>query len=161
MLSKASAYSSMAAGAENTPAHPQAASFAPRAWRAVRAEEESRIAAGDDLHERAPVSFRLEHGQAVVMRADSPIEQRIAIHQQMLRSEGGCDARAGAAHELRGGASGDVFEDDPQARKTLDQRSQHVVDETRFAIEDIDSGAGDLAVHLQNDSKLCHSSQHG
>src|SRR6185437_8971998 len=127
---------------------------AARVWRAVRAEEESRIAAGDDLRERAPVSFRLEHGQAVVMRADSPIEQRIAIHQQMLRSESGCDARAGAAHEFRGGASGDVLEDDPQARKTCDQRSQHIVDEARFAIEHIDRGAGDLAVHLQNDSKL-------
>src|SRR6185437_2928778 len=62
---------------------------AARVRRAVCAEKEAGIAAGDDLQKRAPVRFRLEHRQAIVMRADPAIEQRVAIHQQMLRSERG------------------------------------------------------------------------
>jgi len=55
MVSKASAYSSIAACAENMPAHPQAAPWHVSGGARCRFQEEARITAGNSLEERAPI----------------------------------------------------------------------------------------------------------
>ena len=132
----------------------------PRMRRAVGAEEKARIAARHGLEQRLAVGFALEHRQAVVVRPHAALEQRIAIEQQVLRRDGRGDARAGGAHELDRGARSHVLEYHPQRGQRSTQRRQHVFDEARLAIENIDRRIGDLAMHLQHHAALAHALEH-
>ena len=59
------------------------------------------------------------------MRPQAAGEQRVAVHQQVLRRDGGGDAVARSEHELERGARGDVLEHDAQLRVALAERRQH------------------------------------
>ena len=83
-------------------------------WGAVGAQEEFVAAAGGHLHQRLAVLFALEHGQAVVVRADAAGKDGVAVEQQVLRRDGGTDKAVGLAHVVGGFFGGDVFEDDFQ-----------------------------------------------
>ena len=141
--SKASAYSSMPACAEKMPAQPQARFLgAARVRRAVGAEEEARAAAGHGAQQRRAIGFRLEHRQAVVMRAHAAREQRVAVHQQVLRGDGGGDA--GAARLTRTRTAARVVMCSNTMRRLgwrSRERRQHLIDEARLAIEHIHLGS--------------------
>ena len=94
------------------------------------------------------------------MRADAADEQRVAIHQQMLRSDRRGDARARGAHEFGRGAVVTCSKTMRRLRERSTSRRQHAVDEARLAIEHIDVRVGDLAVNLQDEAELAHASQH-
>jgi len=128
---------------------------------AVGAEEESRIAAGRGLDERRSIGLALQYRQAIEMRPDAARENGVAIVQEVLRGERGGDARPGRAHEVRGACRRDVFEHDGQCRVPLEQGRQHIVDEARLAIEDIDIRAGRLAVHLERHAEVLHAGERG
>ncbi|GBF31451.1 hypothetical protein MnTg04_01412 [bacterium MnTg04] len=65
----------------------------------------------------------------------------------MVRGDGGSDSLARSQHEVNRVRRGDVFENDPQARKLVGQRRQGLVDKRFFTVEDIDRGVGGLAMH--------------
>ena len=92
----------------------------PRVRRAVGAEEEARIVARRRFDQRPAIVLALEHRQAVVVRPDAALEDRIAIQQQVLRRDRRADAAARALDELHGFARRDVLEHDAQAREALD-----------------------------------------
>src|SRR5690606_3515506 len=68
--------------------------------RAVGAEEEARIVARGCLDERFTLPLPLQDRQAVVMRTNAALEERVAIEQKMLRGHRGPDAFVCRAHEL-------------------------------------------------------------
>ena len=92
----------------------------PRVRRAVGAEEETRIVARRGFDQRTSIVFALQHRQAVVVRTDAALEDRIAIQQQVLRRDRRADAAARALDELHGLARRHVLEHDAQRRKALD-----------------------------------------
>ena len=93
----------MPACALKMPAHPQAASFEPRACGALSVPRKRRgLPDGYRGGERGTVFLGLENRQAVVMRAQAALEEGVAVHEQVLRCHGRGDAFACAQHELRG-----------------------------------------------------------
>ena len=64
-------------------------------------------------------------------------------------------------HELDRCPRRDVLEDDAQARNACRERRQHLIDEPRFAIEHVDVGVGDFAMHLKDEIPLLHAREHG
>lgn len=129
--------------------------------RAVGAEKETRVCARRDCEQGCTIPFALEHGQAVVVRAEAAVEQRVAIQQQVLRRDGGGDARARALHELGRGARRDVLEHHLEARHALDDAAQHAVDEDVLAVEDVDVARSHFAVHLQHEPVFRHRFERG
>ena len=67
-----------------------------------------------------------------------PEKNRIAIVQQVLRRDGRRDTGARARDEFHRARGGDVLEHHLEFREPLEQRREHLVDEARFAVEDID-----------------------
>ncbi len=114
---------------------------------AVGAEEELWIAGSRRRDERLAVLLALEHRQAVMVRAHAAEEERVSIHEQMMRGDRGGDIPAGHFDELRRLARGDVLEHDPQRRKTRDERSEYLLDEHALAVEHVDCRIGHFAVH--------------
>src|SRR4051794_34175392 len=92
----------------------------PRVRRTVRAEKELRVPAGNGVEKGATIGFSLEYGQAIVMRTDAAGEQRIPIHQQVLRSDRRCDTGACLAHELNRFPRCYVLEHDTQSGMPVD-----------------------------------------
>ena len=131
-----------------------------RMRRAVGAEEEFRAAAGGSRHQRSAVLLALEDRQAVMVRPDPAHEQRIAVQQQVMRSDGRGDVGGRGADELRRRGGGDVLEYQPQVRKLAHQGLQMTLDEHRFAIEDVDIRAGHLAVQQQGHAVQRHRREH-
>ena len=68
--------------------------------------------------------------------------------------------RAGIAHIVRGFACRDVLHHDAQLGKVAPQRNQLLVDEHRLAVEQVDVGRGDLAVHQQQQAFALHGLEH-
>ena len=120
-----------------------------RVRRAVGAEEKPRRAAGGRLHQRLAVLFALEHRQAVVMRAQAAAEEGVAVVQQVVRGDGGAGKQVALLHVLHGFARGDVLQHDLEFREIAPQGYELLLDEHRLAVEHIDTGVGDLAVHQQ------------
>src|SRR3546814_3219094 len=83
------------------------------------------------------------------MRADAALEQRVAADRQVMRGDRCRDVGWRGADELHRVIGGDVFEHQLERGKVGQQRAQYALDEYRFAVEDIDIGVGDLAVHQQ------------
>ena len=129
--------------------------------RAVRAEEEVRVAAGCRLQQGGAVRLALEDRRAVVVRADATLEQRVAVEQQMMRGDRGRHVGWRLAHEFDRIAGGDVLQHHAQRRKPFTQRQQVTFDEDAFAIEDVDVRTGDLAVQQQRQFVLLHRFEHG
>ena len=127
---------------------------------AVGAQEEFAAAAGGHLHQRLAVLFALEHGQAVVVRANATGKDGVAVEQQVLRRDGGTDKAVGLAHVVGGFFGGDVFEDDFQLGEVAAQRDELLVDKGGLAVEQVDVAAGDFAVDEQQQALALHGFQH-
>ena len=126
-----------------------------RMRRAVGAQKEARRAGGHGLEQRGPMRLLLEHRQAVVMRPDAADEQRIAIHQQVLRRDGGGDAVACADARTRTAARVVMCSNTMRSCGwRAVQRRQHALNEARLAIKHIDRRIGHFAVHLQHHAEL-------
>jgi hypothetical protein len=102
------------------------------------------------------VGLALEHRQAVVVRADAAGEDGVAVVEQVVRGDGGGGEPAGVAHILRGLFRRHVFHDDLQLGEVAAQRNELLVDEDGFAVEQVDFGGGDLAVHQQQHASTLH-----
>ena len=142
----------MAACAEKMPAQPQAASFVCRACGALSVPRKKRASSLVAASISAlPIALALQHGQAVVVRTDAALEDRVAIQQQVLRRDGRrrrpC---ARCLHELHGFARRHVLEHDAQPRKALDDRRRTRSMNTRSRSNTSTSGVGDFAVHLEH-----------
>jgi hypothetical protein len=129
--------------------------------RTVGAEEEARIAAGGRIEQRLAILLALENRQTIIMRPNAAGEDRVAVVQQVLGGDGGRHARACAADELRRLRRGDVFEDDFQGGKALNDGREHGIDEMVLPIEYVDVGTWCLAVHEQGNPEFRHTCQRG
>jgi len=74
----------------------------------------------------------------------------------VVRGDGGGGKAPGPLHVLRGLAGGDVLENDFQLGEIAPQRHELLLDEHSFAVEQVDVGAGDLAVHQQRHVGALH-----
>ncbi len=129
--------------------------------RAVGTEEEARVVAGCGFEQRLAVPFTLQYGQAVVVRTDAALEDRIAVHQQVLRRDRRGDAGPRGADEIHCRRRRDVLEDDLEPGHALDYACQHVVDERVLAIEYVHRRVGHLAMHLQHEAEFGHGFERG
>ena len=111
-----------------------------RMGRAVRPQKEARALAGRSLHQREPMVFAFEYGQAVIVRTNATRENGIAVEKQMVGRDSCCRQRPGIPYILRRLLRRDVFQNDLQARKVAPQRNQLGVDEDGFAIKQVDIG---------------------
>ena len=129
--------------------------------RAVGAEEELRRARGGGGHQRQAMLLALEHRQAVVVRPHAAQEDGVAVEQQVVRGDRRRQVLVARGHVLRRLARGDVLEHDLQPGEVAPQRLQHAVDEHRLAVEQVDVGIGDLAMHQQQQAFALHRLQRG
>ena len=63
--------------------------------RTVGAQKETRITRGGCLEQSHTVRFALEHGQAVIVRANAARKDGIAVVEQVMRGERGADKAIG------------------------------------------------------------------
>ncbi len=131
---------------------------APRMRRAVGAEEEARPARRRGLDERASMRLPLQDRQAVPVRPQAAGEQRVAVVQQVMRGDrrGERAVAMTVGHVVGRLLRRDVLEHDAQRRERRAQRDQLLVDEHPLAIEQVDGGIGDLAVHEQRHAARLH-----
>ena len=78
----------------------------------------------------------------------------------MLGRDGRRDARARAGDECSRARRGDVLENHLEFRESFEQRREHLIDEDRFAVEDIDLRACRFAVYQQRHAELFHAREH-
>src|SRR5690606_33747494 len=83
---------------------------AARMRRTVGTQKKPRAVACSSLDQSKTVSFALEYRQAIPVRAHTAQEQRIAVVQQMMRSDGGGDRAVGITHVVDAIPGGQVFE---------------------------------------------------
>ena len=122
----------------------------------VRAQEESRVARGGCVEQSHSVCFALQHGQAVIVWANTACKNGIAVVQQMVRCEGGAHKAVGCHHIVGGVFGGDVFEHNFEFRKITAQRNQLRLNEGGFAVKQIDVAAGHFTMHQQQHAHLLH-----
>ncbi len=94
------------------------------------------------------------------MRPDAACKDRIAIVQQVLGRDGRRHPRPCARDEFSRARRRDVLEHHLEPRKSLDERGEHLVDEDRLAVEDIDIRARRFAVHQERHAELFHAPEH-
>ncbi len=105
--------------------------------------------------------FRFDHRQAEVVRVKPADEERVAVEHQVLRRHGRGDPSRATTHELHTLAGRDVLEHHPETGKAIHQRFQHAIDEGALAVEDVDLGIGQLAVHQKGYVVFLHGGEHG
>src|SRR3954463_3377381 len=88
-----------------------------RMGRTIGAEEELRVAGGRRLDQRLAMLLAFEDREAIVMGTDAAQEERVAVHEQVVRSDGGGDVRPRHLDILYGVAGRDVLEHDFQLRE--------------------------------------------
>ena len=116
--------------------------------------------ASGSLHQRLTVHFTLKHRQTVIVRANAPHKQGVAVVQKMLRSDGGGRMSSGLCHILRSFACGDVFQHDFQFWHLLPQRLQHTLDEDGLPIENVHIRTCDFAMNQQRHAIQLHRLQY-
>ena len=113
----------------------------------VRTQKEFvRFLTGYGGHQCLPVAFAFQYRQTIMMRAHAADQQIIAVEQQVLRGNGSGHVVACIQDKARGFGSSDVFEHDFQIRHLRQNGFHHALDESGFAVEDIDVGIGYFAV---------------
>ena len=80
------------------------------------------------------------------MRVYSTDQQIIAVEQQVLRGNGGGHIIACVQDKACGFGGGNVFKHDFQIRHLRQNGFHHALDESGFAVEDVDVGIGYFAV---------------
>ena len=130
-----------------------------RMGRSVRAQEELFAAGRNSAAQCFLVQGALGDGQAVVVRAHAADEQVVAVDAEMVSGDRGGEAVIAGFHVLHGVARGDVFEYYLEFGEVAPERGEDLVDEHRFAIEDIDLRRGHLAVDEQRHSDRLHAFQ--
>ena len=98
--------------------------------------------------------------QAIKMRADAAGEHGVAIDMQMMRRDRRADIGAGRVDEIHRIGGRDVFEHHFERRKIPDHVAQDLVNEHRFAVEDVDMRVGHFAMHQQRHADALHRLQH-
>ena len=93
------------------------------------------------------------------MRPNAAGEEGVAVVQQVVCCDGGRREAVSVSDILRGFPGGDVLKDDFQLREIAAQRNQLLVNEHRFAVKQINIGAGDLTMDQQQQASLLHSFQ--
>ena len=93
------------------------------------------------------VFFTLGHRQTIIMRVNAPDQNRIAIDDQMMRGDGCRKIGVVRRYKINTVLGGDVLHNNAQFRQALAQRSQNAINEHRFAVENINIGIGNFAVH--------------
>ena len=83
------------------------------------------------------------------MWPQTTLEQRIAIQQQMVRSQCRADSSVRFLNELHGCSCGRMLKNHSQLGEALKEWAQHGVDEMSFPIEDVDLRIGGFSVHQQ------------
>jgi hypothetical protein len=127
--------------------------------RRIGAEEEFRVAGSGRGDERLAVHFALQHRQAVPVRANAPLEDGVAVIEQMVRGNRGCYGQRQLATNSAASfvvmCSMTTF----SRRKALESRAAAPVDKHFFAVEKIDFRIGDLAMHQQRQADALHLGQ--
>ena len=105
--------------------------------------------------------FALEHGQAIVVRANTARKNGIAVVKQVMCSERGAHKAVGR-HDVVGSVfGGDVLKDNFELGKITAQRNELRLNEGRFTVKQIDVAAGHFSVHQQQHAYFLHGSQCG
>ena len=81
------------------------------------------------------------------MRPDPAGENRVAVDNEMVRSDCRRQVRTDRGDIVDRFLGGNVLEHDAQLREPAPQRIEHPFDEHRLAIEDIDLGLGRFAMN--------------
>ncbi len=95
------------------------------------------------------------------MRSESAVEDRVAREQEMLRREGGGDARRRLSDEGGGLFRRDVLKDHSQSFESFDDGTKCFVEEDALAIEDIDLGPDRFAVHQEGQPRILERFKNG
>ena len=111
------------------------------------------------LHQRLAVNFALEYRQAVIMRTDATAKDRIAVVEQVMRSDGRHHIVARRGDKLGGRAGRDVFKNDAQPGAAPQQGLHHRIDEDALPVENVDRRIGHLAMHQQRHATPLHFRQ--
>ena len=124
--------------------------------RGVGAEEELRAARGRGAPQRQAMLLALGDRQAIEVRTDAALEDGIAVVAQVMRRDRAAHARADGLDEGHAFAGRDVLQHDLQPLMPPEQRRQHLVEEHRLAVEDVDVGIGHLAMDQERHAGLLH-----
>ena len=139
------------------PAQPQAHSLVSAVCGAVSVPRKNCGAArGRRAAQRQTMLLALGDRQAIEVRTDAALEDRIAVVAEMMRRDRAAQPARIGLDELHALAGRDVLQHDLQALMALEQRRQHLVEEHRLAVEDVDLGIGHLAMDQQRHAGLLH-----
>src|SRR5439155_6312329 len=112
----------------------------------VRTEKDLWTARDPRAAERQPVRLTLGDRQAIHVRAETALEDGVAIDDEVMRGDGGSNGPRGSADEIDGILGGDVLEHDLEAGNAVDQGCQDALDEDSLAVEHVDLGVRRFAV---------------
>ena len=129
--------------------------------RRIGAQEIVGQTAGRGSPQRQLVVGALEDGQAVQMRLETTLEQRIAIVEQVLGGN-----RCGDAVAMAGGKGGafagrDMFKHQPKVRNACQERRQHFIEKALFAVKDIHVVPRQFAMREQRHPSVGHGREDG
>eukprot|EP00047_Mylnosiga_fluctuans_P009660 m.12443 g.12443 ORF g.12443 m.12443 type:complete len:435 (-) comp2730_c0_seq1:7-1311(-) len=130
-------------------------------WRAVGAQKEAGVTRRCSGDQRLAMLLTFQHGEAVVVRIETAIEDGIAIVEEVLWRDGGgdgaCAGDVSITDILNSLLRSDVLEDDAQTRMTLAEGLEDLLDEHSLAVEDINMLVSDLAVDKEWHPTFFHS----
>jgi hypothetical protein len=126
----------------------------------IGAEKEFRRPAGRGAAQRLAVLFALGDRQAIEVRADAALEDRIAIDRQVVRRDRRGEIGAARGNVIDRLRRRDVLKNDPQFGKASNQGHQDALDEHGLAVEQIDVRVGDLAVDQEGHAERGHALEH-
>src|SRR5690606_29574338 len=115
--------------------------------RAVGAQEEAARTAGRGIEQCLPMLLSFEYGKAIPVGPYAALKDGIAVVEQMMGSDRRRNGAGGFAHVIDALAARQVLEYHLELGEGLAQRDHDAIDENRLAVEKIDVGIRDLAMH--------------
>ncbi len=94
------------------------------------------------------------------MRPQAAREDRVAVHEQVVRGDRRGDVLGRARDEERRLARGDMLEHQAQLREAAHERHEDRLDERLLAVEDVDLRIRHFAVHQERDAVRGHRLEH-
>ena len=128
--------------------------------RAVGAEKERGVARGRGAAQGAAMRLALGDRQAIEMRPDAALKDRIAVDDQMMRGDRRRQIEAAILDIADRLLGRDVLEHDAQFRQPAAQGVEHALDKHRLPVENIDFGIGHLAMDQEGHADRGHALQH-